>query len=605
MLFNFLYIVNLMLSFFNKSYWSFVENYRLDIFFTLWTFIITLQLKCIRIFGFVKMNEVSQLSCDRPRAWQFWFQDPATINMEGVIDFHHDLTYIIVILSIFVGYIIVLSVYTSNVKSSVYTSAPLGHYPSLEIIWTIIPAFILMLIATPSFALLYSIDEVVDPVITLKAIGHQWYWHYEYTNKSFGNKIYSQEMRLVENGLRLLDTDRRVVLPTRVSTRLVVTSEDVLHSWTVPSFGIKIDACPGRLNMVNFTIKRTGLFYGQCSEICGIMHSAMPITVTSASLSNWTRLLEFSSTISNPVSIGPTGSCSLAMYHSYLNNVYVNPMFAEKWYFHTILEFFLNSGDLPAVSALEAWWIFFEQFRAGFVQDFFVMTYFLTKKQVSLNSVFPVVTYTRGGPIFDASVLDKKSFNFLNSVGFSEKTYKSCSDSLLTRFKYRGLGLSDTLVGKYEKSFSDYNQYFAGKFFLKKAEGAFFNVNDLCFGTYLSCSTDPVLAQASAVFNYRSDHLRTKKAKFSELLNLLVLYSPNHMAGLGRDLDTHYTELVRSNFFDLFFLLEANLKLKRFYLKNIQDSFEFGSFVRRVLPSFYSLFFLKYFEGFRVFFFFF
>lgn len=145
-----------------------------------------------------------------------------------------------------------------------------------------------MLIATPSFALLYSIDEVVDPVITLKAVGHQWYWHYENTNKCTGNKIYKEEMRLAgDRYLRLLDTDKRILLPVSTSIRLLVTSVDVLHSWAVPSLGIKIDACPGRLNQTSFFIKRSGLFYGQCSEICGTGHGFMPIALRALPLSDY------------------------------------------------------------------------------------------------------------------------------------------------------------------------------------------------------------------------------------------------------------------------------------------------------------------------------
>jgi len=157
-------------------------------------------------------------------------------------------------------------------------------------VWTILPAVVLIFIAVPSFALLYSLDELVDPEMTLKVIGHQWYWSYEYTDIlstrtsaqngfSIDSYLLSTEDLAPNGSFRLLEVDHKVVLPVKTHIRLLVTAADVLHSWAIPSFGIKIDACPGRLSQGSLFIKREGIFYGQCSEICGVNHGFMPIVI--------------------------------------------------------------------------------------------------------------------------------------------------------------------------------------------------------------------------------------------------------------------------------------------------------------------------------------
>jgi heme/copper-type cytochrome/quinol oxidase subunit 2 len=169
------------------------------------------------------------------------------------------------------------------------------HAPTLEIIWTVIPAFILILIAIPSFSLLYTMDEVIDPLLTVKIIGHQWYWSYEFVNpvdyleavdESFDldlNVNFDSYMlpddELIVGQLRLLEVDNRLKLPIEINIRLLITSGDVLHSWAVPSLGVKLDACPGRMNQTTLFIKRPAVFYGQCSELCGRNHGFMPIVV--------------------------------------------------------------------------------------------------------------------------------------------------------------------------------------------------------------------------------------------------------------------------------------------------------------------------------------
>jgi len=173
------------------------------------------------------------------------------------------------------------------------------HGTLLEIVWTVTPALILMSVAIPSFALLYSVDEIIDPAVTLKAVGHQWYWSYEYSDyvNEDGEFINFDSYMLAEDDLmqhsddpgkfRLLEVDNRVVLPVQTHIRVVVTAADVLHCWAIPSLGVKLDACPGRLNQTSLFIKREGVFYGQCSEICGVNHGFMPIVIVGESLENY------------------------------------------------------------------------------------------------------------------------------------------------------------------------------------------------------------------------------------------------------------------------------------------------------------------------------
>ena len=258
---------------------------------------------------------------DAPYQWQMGFQDPATPVMEGIIDFHNHLMFFVVLVVTLVCWVLyeVLNRYTASLKIDpkqpelgyqFYYAKPavkFSHAALLEIVWTLFPTIILMVIAVPSFALLYAIDAEVgnDRVITIKAIGHQWYWHYEYgcyddlrAENERGpidfdsyalplDSIYHPKHRLGD--LRLLATDNRIFLPALAMTRMIVTSSDVIHSWAVPSFGVKIDAIPGRLNVISFFIKRHGLFFGQCSEICGVNHGFMPIVVRGVSTARFTK----------------------------------------------------------------------------------------------------------------------------------------------------------------------------------------------------------------------------------------------------------------------------------------------------------------------------
>jgi len=171
------------------------------------------------------------------------------------------------------------------------------HGVVLEIIWTILPVFVLVGIAIPSFALLYSIDEIIDPTLTIKVIGHQWYWSYEYTDYE-NNKVLFDSYMVPENDLqlgdlRLLEVDRKVWLPINTHIRVLVTANDVLHCWAMPSFGVKMDAVPGRLNQICLYIKREGIFYGQCSELCGVNHGFMPIVVKAVPVTLFNTWINF------------------------------------------------------------------------------------------------------------------------------------------------------------------------------------------------------------------------------------------------------------------------------------------------------------------------
>jgi heme/copper-type cytochrome/quinol oxidase subunit 2 len=176
------------------------------------------------------------------------------------------------------------------------TKSPISHKYSthgtlIELVWTITPALILILIAFPSFKLLYLMDEVSDPAMSVLAEGHQWYWSYQYSdflnndneNIEFDSYMIGQE-DLENGGLRMLEVDNRVILPELTHVRFIITSSDVIHSFSSPALAIKCDAYPGRLNQVSVLINREGTFYGQCSEICGILHSSMPIVIQSVSI---------------------------------------------------------------------------------------------------------------------------------------------------------------------------------------------------------------------------------------------------------------------------------------------------------------------------------
>ena len=222
---------------------------------------------------------------DAPEPWQLGFQDPATPIMQGIIDLHHDITFFLVFVAVFVSWMMFRTLYHFQAKKNPLPEKII-HGTAIEIAWTVTPSLILVLIAIPSFALLYSLDEVVDPAVTVKAIGHQWYWSADDQSIAFDSYMIPDE-DLELGQLRLLEVDNRMVLPVNTHVRVIITAADVLHSWAVPSLGVKCDAVPGRLNQIPLFIKREGIFYGQCSELCGVNHAFMPIVVEAVSLENY------------------------------------------------------------------------------------------------------------------------------------------------------------------------------------------------------------------------------------------------------------------------------------------------------------------------------
>nr|BAU46290.1 cytochrome c oxidase subunit II [Pethia gelius] len=221
---------------------------------------------------------------------QLGFQDAASPVMEELLHFHDHALMIVFLISTFVLYIILAMVSTKLTNKLILDSQ------EIEVVWTILPAIILVLIALPSLRILYLMDELNDPHLTIKAVGHQWYWSYEYTDYEdlqFDSYMLPTQ-DLTPGQFRLLETDNRMVIPMESPTRVLVTAEDVLHSWAVPSLGVKMDATPGRLNQTTFMILRSGTYYGQCSEICGANHSFMPIMIEAVPLKHfesWSSLV--------------------------------------------------------------------------------------------------------------------------------------------------------------------------------------------------------------------------------------------------------------------------------------------------------------------------
>lgn len=225
--------------------------------------------------------------------WQIDFQDPATPIMEGIIDLHHHIFFFLIFVAIFVIWLVARAILLFNTNSNVWPYH-LSNANIIEVVWTFLPIIILILIAQPSLYLLYAADEVIDAAITIKAIGHQWYWSYEYSDYALADgtsitfdSYMVPESSLKQGDLRLLEVDERIVVPVNTHVRVLVTAADVLHSWAVPSLGVKVDGVPGRLNQLSFFIKREGIYYGQCSELCGENHGFMPIVVEAVSLDNY------------------------------------------------------------------------------------------------------------------------------------------------------------------------------------------------------------------------------------------------------------------------------------------------------------------------------
>nr|YP_009643508.1 cytochrome c oxidase subunit II [Antilochus russus]APO08951.1 cytochrome c oxidase subunit II [Antilochus russus] len=215
-------------------------------------------------------------------------QDAMSPLMEQLTFFHDHTITILMMITVLVAYTM------TSLTMNTLTNRYLLENQTIELIWTTLPAITLIFIAMPSLHLLYLIDEVNKPLMTLKTVGHQWYWSYEYSD--FNSIEFDSYMKptneLKEQEFRLLDVDNRVVLPMNTQIRVLITAADVLHSWAVPSLGIKVDATPGRLNQSTILMNQPGLYFGQCSEICGANHSFMPIVLEAVPSSTFIKWLK-------------------------------------------------------------------------------------------------------------------------------------------------------------------------------------------------------------------------------------------------------------------------------------------------------------------------
>nr|YP_009917574.1 cytochrome c oxidase subunit II [Manayunkia occidentalis]QLM00893.1 cytochrome c oxidase subunit 2 [Manayunkia occidentalis] len=217
---------------------------------------------------------------------QFGFQDAASPIMLQLIQFHDHIMILLTLITILIGF-----AFISLIFNKFYSRFTI-EAQTIEIIWTILPAVTLLFLAIPSFRILYTMDEITSSFLTIKAVGHQWYWSYEYSD--FNNLEFDSYMTptpdLNPGQFRLLEVDNRIVVPINMETRFLITAADVLHSWTIPAMGVKVDAVPGRLNQVAITSSHPGVFYGQCSEICGANHSFMPISLECV---NWNSFCQW------------------------------------------------------------------------------------------------------------------------------------------------------------------------------------------------------------------------------------------------------------------------------------------------------------------------
>ena len=261
-------------------------------------YLISLVFGIIICKDFILGNEKTQLLCDAPRPWGLNFQDSATPQMEALQELHDNIMFYLIIILFTVAWTLLCVITKYTYTRTAISNKYVNHGTLIELIWTVSPGLILIFIAFVSFKLLYLMDEVSDINMTFYIEGHQWYWSYEYPDflDSDGEFIeYDSylvpESDLEDGALRMLDVDERVIIPEITHARFIVSSGDVIHSYSCPALGIKADAYPGRLNQASALINREGTFYGQCSEICGILHSSMPIVIESVSLEKFLRFL--------------------------------------------------------------------------------------------------------------------------------------------------------------------------------------------------------------------------------------------------------------------------------------------------------------------------
>ena len=227
---------------------------------------------------------------DAPHVWQLGFQDSAAPAFTGIVTLHNTIGFYLIVLCFIVFWALTSIIYYYGFNRNPIAYKYLTHGTIVELVWTITPALILIAIAFPSFRLLYLMDEVISPTLTIKVVGHQWYWSYELSDfvTESGDAIDFDSYMVPESDLelgqfRLLEVDNRLIIPVDCHIRFIVTASDVIHAFTVPSLGVKLDGVPGRLNQVSVLAERTGTYYGQCSELCGVWHGFMPIVVEAVS----------------------------------------------------------------------------------------------------------------------------------------------------------------------------------------------------------------------------------------------------------------------------------------------------------------------------------
>ncbi len=233
------------------------------------------------------------LLAEQPKDWQLGFQKTASKSMDDIVWFHDYM--LLPIITAITAFVLFLLLYTCvrfrESKNKVASTT--SHNTTIEVLWTLIPCLILIVMAVPSFKVLYSQDTIPKADVTIKAIGYQWYWGYEYPDENIIFDSYIvEEKDLKENQPRLLTVDNEVYVPVDKVVKVMITANDVLHAWALPSFGVKRDAVPGRINETWFKADRTGTFYGQCSELCGIKHAFMPITVNVVTEEEYKKWLE-------------------------------------------------------------------------------------------------------------------------------------------------------------------------------------------------------------------------------------------------------------------------------------------------------------------------
>ena len=233
------------------------------------------------------------LFAEQPKDWQLGFQKAASGHMEDLVWFHdYMLLPIITAITVFVLFLVIYACIRYRAARNPVASQT-SHNTFIEIIWTLVPCLILIVMAVPSFKILYEQDEIPPADVTIKAIGYQWYWGYEYPDENIIFDSYMIEDEDLKPGQpRLLSVDNEIVVPVNKVVKVLITANDVLHAWALPSFGVKRDAVPGRINETWFKADRTGTFYGQCSELCGIKHAFMPITVNVVSQEEYVKWLK-------------------------------------------------------------------------------------------------------------------------------------------------------------------------------------------------------------------------------------------------------------------------------------------------------------------------